>query len=152
MLPFADIDALVVVVEGGVEEVSLLIEKLLLMWPGLDDEATTDGTNGSGGRGPPAMGGKYGLCRPAYGEYNGKFEYKLETGGGTSTPLRWLYGSVGIGGGGGPVLVPISTLPTPFGTLFNSPKGPPNIGGIPPGIDVTGFSPFPLINGDAADE
>lgn len=66
-----------------------------------------------------------------------------------------------MGGGGGPVLVPINTLPTPFGTLFNNgPNGPPppSIGGIPPDIDdvTTGFiSPpplIPLINGDAAAE
>lgn len=103
------------------------------------------------------------MCSPAYGEYRGKFEYRLETGGGTSTPPRWWpYCSVGMGGGGGPVLVPINTLPTPFGTLFNNGPNvgppPPSIGGIPPDIDdvTTGFiSPpplIPLINGDAAAE
>lgn len=60
-----------------------------------------------------------------------------------------------MGGGGGPVLVPIST---PFGALPRIPMAPgggcpaPNNGGITLGIDVTAFSPFPLINGDAAAE
>lgn len=70
--PFPAIDALlvVVIVEGGVEDdVSLLIEKLLLMCPrgeaGLDkddddpaiDEGTIDGNGGNGGP-TPVMGGK----------------------------------------------------------------------------------------------
>lgn len=153
--PFADIEALVVVVvDGGVVEVSLLIEKLLLMCledglAGLAEgggaAATEEGTMDMGGIGPPGpIGGKYGLCRPAYGEYKGKFEYKLETGGGTNPP-RWPYGIMGMGGGGGPVLVPIST---PLAALLNIPRGPggaPNIGG-------TAFSPFPLISGGAAAE
>lgn len=65
--PLADIEALVVVVvEGGVVEVNLLIEKLLVMCleeeglAGLaaDTEANEDGTMGSGGSGPPTIGGR----------------------------------------------------------------------------------------------
>lgn len=71
--PFADIDAIVVVAEGGVEDVNLLIEKLLLLMyrdegeAGLEEEdaatgailcgtATDDGTKEIGGNGPEAIG------------------------------------------------------------------------------------------------
>lgn len=66
--PFVATEALVVVVvEGGVVDVNLLIEKLLLFilccfdadgLPGLVTEAKDDGTKGNGGSGPPANGGK----------------------------------------------------------------------------------------------
>lgn len=126
--PLLDMDTLVVDVEGGVVEVNLLIEKLL-----------QNGPSGIGGVGPPTHGGMYGLGIPGYGAYN-------SDDGGTSPAPLWPYGgNVGIGGGGGPVLVPINT---PFGALLNSPSGPS--GGKPPGIDVTGFSPLPLMSGEAA--
>lgn len=62
---------------------------------------------------------------------------------------------MGIGGGGGPVLVPINT-PLELDGGAPSPSGPPRNedGGSPPGVEVaTGFRPpFPLINGEAAVE
>lgn len=75
----ADAEALVVVVVDAavVVDVNLLIEKLLLMCRG-DGEAGLDtvdtgggcdegegATRGRGGKGPPAIGDKYGLCRLA---------------------------------------------------------------------------------------
>lgn len=65
MDPFAEVEALVVVVvEGGDVDVSLLIEKLLVMCrdeeglAGLEAAAIEAGTMGNGGRGPPTRGGK----------------------------------------------------------------------------------------------
>lgn len=81
----------------------------------------------------------------------------LETDAGTMPAPRWPYGNVGIGGGGGPVLVPISTPPPGLGALFNIPRGPPAPrpkGGMPLGIEVTGggFRLLPLSSGEAAAE
>lgn len=62
---------------------------------------------------------------------------------------------MGIGGGGGPVLVPINT-PLELDGGPPNPRGPPrnDEGGRPLGVEVaTGFRPpLPLINGEAAVE